>query len=164
METSKIKDDFRIYFAVFFCLIALIILCLIYSNILDKTKRLEDISFYYKAFWCLAFTLLGFSLLILKVCINSIHDIPQPNENNSGVNNESEKTKETKNRWRYFSYYPIMLIVLALLAVTISIYQFKLNKMSYFEASALLSFFLGYFIDSLPNVVEKLGGKVGAKN
>lgn len=160
MATSKMFDDFRIYFFITYCVIAGIIFCIIKNPIFDNSLNLDKIDFYYKTSWCLTFALLGFSLLILKVCINGLHDIKENGANqNANAIKESQETTKIKRQWRYLTYYPIMLVVLSFLSTTISIYQFKLTKPLYFEASALLAFFLGYFVDSLPNLIEKFGDK-----
>jgi magnesium-transporting ATPase (P-type) len=155
MAISKIRHDFRMYFAAGYFIISAYILsltCYFYPYIFDKTKSLEQMPFFYEASWSYAFTLLGFCLLVLKICINDISETAV------------QEIKKTQRRLWYWYYYPIMLIVMSLLACTISHTQFKLTKMSYFAASALLSFLFGFFIDSLPGVLEKLGSKLGAKS
>jgi len=147
METSKIKDDFRFKFAVSYSVIAImliigLLIIFIFDGIIGWTYYL----------WCLAFTLLGFCLLILKVCINHIKKVT----NLALTDNEELENK--KIRLRYFRFYPFLIIVMAIFSAIISITHFaKLEGIQPLVASALLSFFLGFFIDSIPNVIEKVG-------
>lgn len=132
-----IFKDFRIYFAIVFTTIAGIILYNQKENFLGLFNT-------QKPFWCLAFCLIGFSVLVLKLCINS----------------PVKKEERNKVLLRYLTYYPIMLVVMSALSSVISISLFNKPEKVFFASSALLSFFLGFFIDSLPVIVEKLPKKL----
>jgi len=150
LKISKIRDDFRIKFAFWYLIIAIIlIVCSLF--ICGSCSVMSDyIRFFDTFLWCLAFIFLGFCLLILKICINDIKIVAD--EDNT------ELLKQKKRRLRYRLFYPIFLIVFAVLSTTISFNKFStLNEAQYFIGSALLSFFLGFFIDSIPNVIEKVG-------
>ncbi len=160
MDYSKIRNDFRLWFVRIYFLISiviLIILFLIYADRYKTSTSLNDITFLYKAFWCLPYTLLGFCLLVIKVSINNVHrtDIQLTDEQKL-----IEEIEKHKKRWRYRLFYPIMLIVLSLLAVTLSLQLYTKDKLTYFLFSSIISFFLGYFVDSLPGIIEKLGDKL----
>ncbi|WP_264520652.1 hypothetical protein [Flavobacterium sp. N1994] len=136
--TSK---DFRIYFAVVFTIIAAVILY-------DQRENFLGLFNTKKPYWCLAFCLLGFSVLVTKLCINS--KIP-----------EADRKKVLL---RYCMYYTIMLIVMSALSCVISISLFNKSEKIFLASSALLSFFLGFFIDSLSIIVEKLAEKLGGND
>lgn len=182
--TSELKGDDRYKYAknYLFCGIASFIIFLVLVLIHICIVKNVHLDLFAKFFWCLTFTLLGFRLLVQKICINSLHNLgdnseaPAKNENtertiaikegveitinvDSIINkkpDDSEATKQEKNRLRYISFYPIMIIVLAVLSTSVSINHFQVCGIQYLIASALLSFFLGFFIDSLSNVFEKL--------
>lgn len=139
---STKSKDCRIYFAITFAIIAGIILFIQKEKFLGLFNN-------QKFFWCLAFCLIGFSVLVLKLCINCTPFL------------EAEKKKINL---RYSIYYPIMLIVMSALSFAISISIYNNSEKTFLLSSALLSFFLGFFIDSLPNIVEKLPGKLGGKD
>jgi hypothetical protein len=76
---------------------------------------------------------------------------------------DSQQTKNKKIRLRYTFFYPILIIILAVLSNFFSIHQFSILKENqYFIISALVSFFLGFFIDSIPNLIEKVGKAVSS--
>ncbi len=127
---------------------------MVQSKVFSEKTKLEEMNFYYKSGWSLIFAILGFCVLVLKICINSISDINA---------NKFTEVESNKIKLRYYSYYPIMISVLALLSTVISMNSFKLPKMEYFVASGLLAFFMGYFVDSLPDQIEKLSEKVSGK-
>lgn len=159
IKTSNIKDDFRICFAIVFFIIAIILIWRI-GSVMNSSIKFDEINISAKYLWSLAFTLLGFCLLVLKICINSIHNLDDQKESTSKKVKEedSEQTKRVKNLWRYFLFYPILIIVFAFLSTEISLSQFiLLERIHYLVASALLSFFLGFYIDSITYVIEKLG-------
>jgi len=153
METTKIRDDFRFRFAIIYFVIAMILI--ICSLILFIDVECSFVWAYY--LWCLAFTSLGFWLLVLKICINSIKKVTTvPLMDNELLENK-------KIRLRYFRFYPAFIIVIAILSATISINHFtKLEGIQSLVASALLSFLLGFFIDSIPNVIDKVGKAVSS--
>jgi hypothetical protein len=139
---STKSKDYRIYFAVVFAMIAGIILFNQKENFLGLYNQ--------NFFWCLAFCLVGFSVLVLKLCINFVKP-----------DSQAEKKKVIL---RYLIYYPIMLIVMSALSFAISTSIYNKSEKLFLLSSALLSFFLGFFIDSLPIIVEKLPGKLGGKD
>lgn len=172
MKEFKLKYVFRLYFIALFLLIAVMILLSLkfkypeslYYNFINETP-----TFIYKLFWCISFTLLGFCLLCIKLCINEI-EFTSLNiliKQKESIDAEIEKNKilleKNKIIWRYILYYPIMIIVLSALSLILSVHQLELNGKSFFEVSAVLSFIFGYLVDSLPRIFEKLGGKLGAK-
>jgi len=148
---SKLKNDFRIYFAIVYSIIAGII-------IFTQRTNLNLIHVSSKAFWCLSFCLLGFAVLILKICINEL-----VSEKINPKDDDNLKMDIRKKKLRYYLYYPIMLIVMSVLSCVISKTQFNKTENDFLISAALLSFFLGFFIDSLTNIVEKLSGKIGGK-
>jgi hypothetical protein len=136
------KKHFRIWFLIFFTLLAFFLL--LYSIDSFSGIKLEEVNVFDRFLWSLGFTFLGFCLLVLKICINNI-----------GIEKEGKELQ--KDLLRYCLFYPILIIVLSVLSVSYSINKFNtLDKTQYFIASALLSFFLGFFIDSILNVMEKL--------
>jgi hypothetical protein len=64
---------------------------------------------------------------------------------------------EEKDRLRYTKFYPLFIGILTLLSAAISINKFGYCKIQFLIVSAFLSFFLGFFIDSISNVIEKVG-------
>lgn len=150
MAISKMFSDFRIYFAFAYVVIAGIILYLVYNPIFDHSIALSEISFFYKGAWSLMSVFLGFSLLLLKICINNL-------------GNTMTEPKKAQTLLRYWIYYPIMLVMISLLSVSISTNEFKLPKLPYFLASTLLSFFLGFLIDDLQDILKGFVGKESEK-
>jgi hypothetical protein len=150
-QTSSFKVDprFRMgryYFiaAIILLLIAAIILILhpLHNTICVKQGFISLLAAF---FYCQAFTLFGFWLLIRKICINEL-------------DKKIEELVMKKAKLRYRFFYPYYLFVLAVLATSITEAKFiGLGKAQYFITSALLSFFLGFFVDSIPNMIEKLG-------
>ena len=164
IETSKIRSDFRIKCALRYLIIALILI--LFSLIINNSCgfRLDDAGFFDTFLWSLAFTFLGFCLLILKICINDIKILGDkegdtPEEKKKILEEkEKEQLEQKKRRLRYRYFYPIFLLVFAVLSIAVSISNFiYLDEFQYFIGSALLSFLLGFFIDSIPNVIDKVG-------
>jgi uncharacterized membrane protein len=98
-------------------------------------------------------------LLILKLCINSLTSLVNQKE----LKPEEKALKELnrlKIKLRYFLYYPILIGVFAALSTGISISRFHSEKTLFLLISALLSFFFGLFIDSIPNLFGKFADMV----
>jgi uncharacterized membrane protein len=168
---------FRFNYALTCLLITGIVAPLLFNLSLNPTL-IEHISLFKKCIWSILFAIGGFGLLVLKLWITQIY--VKPPEKNGQIPNKKEESAEDKAlhqntlieeeklsliqmKWRYFTYYPIMLIVLSLLSVAISLHLFELKKSPFLGSMALVSFFLGYFVDALPNIIEKIGGKFGGK-
>jgi uncharacterized membrane protein len=97
--------------------------------------------------------------VIVKILINDINLINygQKKEIND-VQKKENATEKRKIILRYSLFYPIMIVLLSYLSFIITIYQFKLTGKEYFEVSAILSLFLGYFIDNSKDILDKFKG------
>jgi hypothetical protein len=154
-KTTKIMSDFRIYFAIVYTIIAGILIMNLAVSIWGL--NLENINLTIEFLWCLAFTLLGFSLLVLKICINGI-ELLVDGKNEEGK--DKKQLERLKIKLRYFLFYPILILAFAALSTAISISRFHSETTQFFLVSAILSFFLGLLIDGIPNVIGKVMDKV----
>lgn len=146
-EITKAWKSFKFRYASFCLAICAIA---VYSLWKIKCIPLEQINLTKKFLLSLSFGIGGFGLLVLKLWLKNLHGTMD--------NEELDRIK-----WRYFTYYPIMLTVLAVVSMAISLRLFELKTSSFLASMGLVSFFLGYFVDALPTIVEKLGDKVGGK-
>lgn len=148
-------SDFRIYFAIVYTIIAVILIMNLAVSIWGV--NLENINLTIEFLWCLAFTLLGFSLLVLKICINSIKLLANPKDEEG---EDVKQLERLKIKLRYFLFYPILILAFAALSTAISLSRFRSETTQFFLVSAILSFFLGLLIDGIPNVIGKVVYKV----
>jgi cytochrome b561 len=149
-KTTKMMNDFRIYFAIFYTIIAFVLLINLAIGIWGV--NLESINLTIEFLWSLAFTLLGFSLLVVKICINNI-ELLVDHKNEEGK--DKKQLERLKIKLRYFFFYPILIVAFAVLSTAVSISFFHTEKIQFFLVSTILSFFLGLLIDGIPNIIGK---------
>jgi hypothetical protein len=168
-KTSKINDDIRFYFGLTYFIIAIILLYFSPTIANSRLINMENAIFWETFLRCLTFTFFGFSFLILKICINSIEILDERDEESMtsaeitelGKRKNNKLIKRKRDLLRHCLFYPVLLLVIVFLSAIISINQFykvgEVDDINFLIRTALLSFFLGFFIDSLTNIFERLG-------
>lgn len=73
---------------------------------------------------------------------------------------KSEKLEAIKTKKRYQKVYPFFLVALALFSFLLSNNYYH-GRISFWLFSALLSFALGHYVDSIANLIDKVSIKVG---
>ena len=143
---SKNRNKY-LAFLIAYLIIACTLLFIYHSEIFDLNVNQLNWNIYYRLLWCYSFGLLGFATLVTKLIINA------------SDNNFFDKSPGL----RYTFYYPIMILMTSVGVFTILNINAENLKTLFYAGGACLSFFLGYFIDSLWKITEKLIDKIGKK-